>query len=315
MTFTWFSRLVVVPTLALSVFTGLMSVGYAQSPRSGREHPTRLIPGEVLIQFREESTESQQQEALARVGALPKERIPHPTPPAQGGIPGVGKGRLELATLRAGQAVPDAVSALQSHPAVAFAEPNWTYTHQAVSNDPYYTRSYLWGAYSNDSPSAAGPTGTTNPYGSQAEKVWASGKVGTRSVYVGVIDEGVQVAHPDLNPNKWTNPYDPVDGRDNNVNGYVDDTNGWDFYSNNRTVYDGGTSGGTDQHGTHVAGTIGAKGGNSTGVAGVNWNVTVISTKFLGPDGGTTASAVKAVNYLTNLKLKHGLNIVAINAS
>jgi subtilisin family serine protease len=315
MTFTWFSRRIVAPALALSAFTGLFGVSYAQSPQADREHPTRLVAGEVLIQFREGTTESQQQEALAKVGALPKERIRHTIPPAQGGAPGVGNGRLELATLRAGQAVADAVSALQAHPAVAFAEPNWIYTHQAVSNDPYYTKSYLWGTYSSDSPSAIGTTGTTNRYGSQAEKVWANGNVGTKSVYVGVIDEGIQVAHPDLNANKWVNPYDPVDGKDNDGNGYVDDTNGWDFYSNNSTVYDGGTNGSVDQHGTHVAGTIGAKGGNGTGVAGVNWNVTLISAKFLGPTGGSTTGAVKAVNYLTDLKLRRGVNIVAINAS
>jgi subtilisin family serine protease len=67
------------------------------------------------------------------------------------------------------------------------------------------------------------------------------------------------------------------------------------------------------EHGTHVAGTIGAK-SNGTGVVGVNWNVTLISGKFLGRRGGTTANAVKAVDYFTNLKNK-GLNIVATNNS
>lgn len=45
----------------------------------------------------------------------------------------------------------------------------------------------------------------------------------------------------------------------------------------------------------HVAGTIGARGGNGLGVAGVNWNVKLLSGKFLGSTGGTTANAVKAV--------------------
>ena len=64
-----------------------------------------------------------------------------------------------------------------------------------------------------------------------------------------------------------------------------------------------------------MAGTIGALGGNGTGVAGVNWNVTMISAKFLGRRGGTTANAIKAVDYLTDLKSRHGLNIVATNNS
>ena len=56
-------------------------------------------------------------------------------------------------------------------------------------------------------------------------------------------------------------------------------------------------------------------GGNGTGVAGVNWNVTMISAKFLGRRGGTTANAIKAVDYITDLKTRHGLNIVATNNS
>ena len=53
------------------------------------------------------------------------------------------------------------------------------------------------------------------------------------------------------------------DGIDNDLNGYTDDVNGWDFVANDKTVYDGGTA---DAHGTHVAGTIGAVGGKGLGV-------------------------------------------------
>jgi subtilisin family serine protease len=109
----------------------------------------------------------------------------------------------------------------------------------------------------------------------------------------------------------WTNPYDPVDGVDNDGNGYVDDVHGWDFDGNNSSTYDGTQ----DDHGTHVAGTIGAVGGNGSGVAGVNWNVTIINAKFLGRRGGTTANAIRAVDYITDLKTRHGLNIVATNNS
>jgi len=76
-------------------------------------------------------------------------------------------------------------------------------------------------------------------------------------------------------------------------------------------VYDGPG----DDHGTHVSGTIGAEGGNGVGVVGVNWNVTLISGKFLGPFGGSTSDAVEAVDYMTDLKVRHGLNIVATNNS
>src|SRR5204863_9845200 len=123
--------------------------------------------------------------------------------------------------------------------------------------------------------------------------------------------EGAMFAHEDLSANFWTNTFDPVDGKDNDGNGYIDDVHGWDFANNDNSTFDGTT----DDHGTHVSGTIGAKGGNGKGIAGVNWNVTILSGKFLGPDGGDTFSAVEAIDYFVDLKKRQGINLVAINAS
>lgn len=100
-------------------------------------------------------------------------------------------------------------------------------------------------------------------------------------------------------------------GVDDDNNGYVDDVYGWDFDGNNNSVFDGAG----DDHGPHVSGTIGGVGGNGVGVAGVCWNVKIINAKFLGSRGGTTANAVKAVDYLTDLKTRHNINLVATNNS
>jgi subtilisin family serine protease len=91
----------------------------------------------------------------------------------------------------------------------------------------------------------------------------------------------------------------------------VDDVYGWDFDGNDNTIFDGKT----DDHGTHVAGTIGAVGGNGIGVAGVCWNVKLLDAKFLGRRGGTTLNAIKALDYFIDLKTRHNLNIVATNNS
>src|SRR5207247_4353934 len=120
----------------------------------------------------------------------------------------------------------------------------------------------------------------------------------------------------DLAANIWTNPGEVAgDGIDNDADGYVDDIHGWDFAHNDNTIFDGTPSDNVDHHGTHVAGTIGGVGGNGQGVAGINWNVQMISAKFLGPTGGYTSNAVKALDYLTMLKTKYGVNVVASNNS
>ena len=210
----------------------------------------------------------------------------------------------EKLQLGPGVSVEQAITNLLRNPNVQYAEPDYVLQRQVVSNDTYYTSGQLWGMYGD-------ATWPANQYGSGAGEAWAAGKTGSSSVYVGVIDEGIQYTHPDLDANVWLNPFDTADGIDNDGNGKVDDVRGWDFYYNNNSVYDGTA----DDHGTHVAGTIGAEGGNGTGVAGVNWQVTLISTKFLGPSGGYTSDAIKALDYLTDLKKRHDLNIVATNNS
>jgi subtilisin family serine protease len=260
-----------------------------------------FVPGEVLIQYEAGATETQRLAARARIGASLKESIHTAT------MKQFGAGVLEVAFLPSGMSVSAAARGLEGTAGVRFAEPNFIYRHTATSSDPYYTNGSLWGMYGD-------ATTPANQFGSQAGEAWAKGRTGSSSIVVGVIDEGIQVTHPDLSANIWVNPYDPVDGIDNDGNGYVDDTHGWDFVNNDRTVYDGGNTGRLDKHGTHVAGTIGAV-SNGTGVVGVTWNVKMISAKFLGQNGGTTANAIRSVDYITDLKTRHGIDLVATNNS
>jgi subtilisin family serine protease len=260
------------------------------SPQAEQQSGLNYEPNQVLVKFSKGISESKRAAALARIGGNVAEKILTRTMKRFGDNEGVYLINTPMAAL-------EAISRVKGIE-IEYAEPNYIYTHSDVSNDPYFTNGSLWG--------------TNGTYGSNAVTAWGNGHTGSSTVYVGVIDEGVQYTHPDLVANFWTNPFDQAgDGIDNDGNGYKDDTHGWDFAGNNNTTYDGTG----DDHGTHVSGTIGAKGGNGTGVAGVNWNVTIISAKFLGSNGGTTANAIKAVDYITDLKTLHNLNIVATNNS
>ncbi len=272
-----------------SAFAGGRSDLVLEALGNGTSH----IPGELLVQFKPGASDADARAVRAGVNAE-RLQIVHNGP----------QGRLELLRMAPGLSVADAVRGLDGDPAVEFVEPNWVYYPSATSNDTYYTNGSLYGMYGD-------ATSPTNQFGSQAGEAWAAGRTNCGSVYVGVIDEGYMYTHEDLAANAGKNPGDSTfDGVDNDGNGYVDDVYGWDFDGGNNTVFDGLN----DDHGTHVAGTIGGVGGNGKGVAGVCWSVKILNAKFLGTNGGTTANAIAAVDYMTGLKNK-GLNLVATNNS
>ncbi|MFA5939798.1 MAG: S8 family peptidase [Sinimarinibacterium sp.] len=257
----------------------------------GLQQNRPYVSGEMLVQFLPGTAAAQREQALRDRGATRVQSLRN-------------GGELQLVRIPAGMQIAEAMRSLEASAVIAFAEPNWIYTTSAISNDTYYTGGQLWGMYGD-------ATTPANVYGSQAGEAWAAGHTCSGDVYVGVIDEGLMDAHEDLAANAWTNPFDAADGVDNDGNGYVDDVHGWDFDGGNASTFDGTT----DDHGTHVSGTIAGAGGNGKGVAGVCWSAKLISGKFLGRRGGTTANAVSAVDYMTDLKTRHGLNVVATNNS
>ena len=111
-----------------------------------------------------------------------------------------------------------------------------------------------------------------------------------REVVVAIIDTGIDFNHDELNDLMWLNPAEiEGDKVDNDKNGYIDDTHGWNFYSNNNLIYNSNNT--YDDHGTHCAGIL----------AGLvsNVNVKIMSLKVLGGSNGTgdTQSLIKAIQY------------------
>ena len=134
---------------------------------------------------------------------------------------------------------------------------------------------------------------------------------GDTDVIVAVIDTGVDYNHEDLQGNIWTNPNEIAgNGIDDDGNGVIDDVHGYS------AIDDDGDPMDDNGHGTHVSGTIGAKGNNGVGVVGVNWDVSIIGCKFLSAGGsGSTDGAIACIDYLTDLKVNHGVDIKASNNS
>jgi subtilisin family serine protease len=112
-------------------------------------------------------------------------------------------------------------------------------------------------------------------------------------VTVAIIDSGIDLGHPDLAPNLWTNPGEvPGNGVDDDGNGYVDDVHGYDFVDNDGTPQD------ANGHGTHVAGIVGARGGNGIGGAGVAWQARLMAIRVLDDQArGTTAAVAAGIRY------------------
>ncbi|MEZ0267448.1 MAG: S8 family serine peptidase [Phycisphaerae bacterium] len=209
-----------------------------------------------------------------------------------------------LVRVPAGAKAKAAYAALAGLRGVGRVEPNFAIYAEAVTpNDTYYSP-HQWGLNNT------GQDGGTADADIDAPEAWDV-TTGSSSVVVAVVDSGIDYAHPDLAANMWRNPGEVAgDGVDNDGNGYKDDVYGWNFVSNSANPMD------DYGHGTHVAGIIAAVGNNAAGVTGTSWNSKVMALKFLGSSGtGSTANAIKALDYAKLMKTTYGANVRVINNS
>lgn len=150
--------------------------------------------------------------------------------------------------------------------------------------------------------------GATAPNDPSWPSLWGMSRIGVedawtrlgstsdaRTTIVAVIDTGVKLDHEDLRDMLWTNTGEILgNGIDDDGNGYIDDIHGYDFQNNDGDPSD------DSGHGTHCAGVIAAAADNGVGVAGIgsrHANVKIMALKFLGPSGGSTSDAIRAIEY------------------
>ncbi|MCY4643166.1 MAG: S8 family serine peptidase [Bacteriovoracales bacterium] len=170
--------------------------------------------------------------------------------------------------------------------------------------------------------------GPQNPGSTDAESAWDEfGTDGVdaygREIVVAVVDSGFDLAHEDLVDNFFVNTGEiPGNGLDDDSNGYVDDFVGWSLSKKGPLPHQV-TS---DFHGTHVAGIVGARGGDGVGVSGVNWNVKILPVQLAQKSGRDRqlfiSQMITAYTYIMDMKRQwlsseglEGANIVATNTS
>ena len=236
------------------------------------------VAGEVIVKFRPGVSKAGTDAVNGRVGASVIQRL----------------GRSGLVRVQVAGGVLDAVGAYGREPLVEYAEPNFLYRlSDTIPTDPKFPA--LWGLRNTGQAHGLSDGNGTKRGKPDADidapEAWDTG-FGSPDVVVAVIDSGVDLDHPDLAANLWTNPGDPAGGGDDDNNGFIDDVHGADFVRNDGAPND------ENGHGSHVSGTIAAVPNNGIGVVGVCPGCRVMALKA-GDAEGTLRNSdiIRAITY------------------
>jgi subtilisin family serine protease len=273
-----------IPTVRRSFSSRLSMVGLAvsvllssqvstQSPKGRSPNasagPGAEMQGEVLVKFRTRPTPAEHAVMRGQIDADRDEEIG-----------GVGVVRYHSRSLDA-----TTLSAFfRSHPNVEYAEPNYIVQSTALPNDPSF--GHLWGLQN------------VFQVGADINAVAAwDVSTGSPANVVAVIDTGMDYTHQDLAANVWSAP----SGFTVTIGGMTINcpagTHGFNAILKTCDPMD------DNNHGTHVSGTIGARGSNGVGVVGVNWATSVMASKFLNSSGsGSISDAINAIEFTIQAK-------------
>lgn len=254
-----------------------------------------VVPGEVIVKFRKSMSRASQAGTVSALG---------------GSVVAGPVGGLTVVKTAPGRTTEDLIEYLESDPSVAYAEPNLLRYTAMTPNDPMFVQQWGLNNTAQSHPisfSSATQTGSADA-DMNVPEAWDT-QQGNDETVVAIMDSGVDVAHPDLAANIWVNAGEIAgNGIDDDGNGYKDDVNGWDFADNDATLlHPTGQLVGWD-HGTHVAGIVGAVANNNVGGAGVCPSCQLMVLKIFEPfdtdnDGvkdtmiGDLAAELKAFDY------------------
>jgi thermitase len=232
--------------------------------------------GRLLVGFEKGTSKERQAQILSTAGGRIGRRFA-----------AIRGGRLAVVRPRSGKATDALMKRLRRTDGVAYAEPDFFQfaSQEKTPNDPFYSLDYAIVESPDD-------------HDIDAPAAWATR---TGCAKVAILDTGIDTDHPDLAPNVYKSSDKPNNGKDDDKNGYVDDTYGWN-------VINGKGSGEDDNgHGTHVSGIVAGRGNNANGSSGICWSAQLVAVKFMNSKGkGSTSDAIDGIDYA----VKNGAKIV-----
>ena len=212
-----------------------------------------------------------------------------------------------------------AVEELQHDPAVATAEPDFLRHPAAIPNDPLFPQQWSLHNVGQQHPLADRYEGSiTTASGRRdadvdAPLAWNVETGSSNPTVIAVLDQGFDITHPDITDQRWENlaEVNGLSGFDDDGNGKVDDTSGWDFEGKDPTPHDPGNT--PDKgHGTHVAAIAAAENDDANGVSGMCPDCELLLMRF----NLSLSQELKAIDYLiSTIESNPGLEIQVLNAS
>jgi len=205
----------------------------------------------------------------------------------------------------------EVLKVIRNQPAVVLAQHNSKVNlrtdNTVTPNDEFFQFQWHLANYGDTDNSA-------NDADVDADNAWSLSTGGVTvdgdTIVIAIIDNGFDLEHQDLN--YFVNHGDPINGIDDDNNGYIDDYKGWNIFNNSDFIP-------SNDHGTHVTGIAAAKGNNEMGVSGVNWNLKVLPVVG---SSQTQSEVVEAYLYVGSLRKVYnetngekGAFIVASNSS
>jgi hypothetical protein len=277
-----------------------------------KENPAGYVPGRVLLLLNETSTTSSNGLTKNSVKAAPTPvfagfQLTPLAPKAVGSSGDIAKqesqsfSKAYVATITDGSTVERAIAKLKGNPLVADAEPDYVWKRNAAPNDPLYSNQWYL-----KNTGAVGRAG----FDIGAETGWDL-QGGSQNI-VAILDDGVRLTHPDLSGAFWTNLTDPINGLDDDNDGFIDNINGADAAN-----IDGDPTPdfASSSHGTRIAGIIAASRGNGIGVAGINQNAKLMPIKIEDNQGNiSTSSLIRGLNFI-QAKKRAGVNVKTVSFS